>query len=433
MPIFAIDSRSLRLFRVFLGLIVLWDIFDRSHYLEAHYATGGIVPLDPGIGSWSIHAWAGGLTGQTVMMLFHTLVAAAMILNIFPRASAILTFLFTTSLQHRNPMVNYGADDVLRLMLLYSVFLPFDRKASPRQIQTPATVAILVQIAVIFLCAGFHKIGDPTWRSGGALLQAVYAYPGPWSRLVTDHPFTFEKINFAVMALQFAATFALYPLLRVPVMLLFIGLQVGMALTMNLAMFPFAVAAAWTIFIPSSFWDRFQSVKALPAPRLKFKPALAAFLLAGVIIPAGGEIFENWNPKQYGFGFYMATGLRQHWRMFTPPPDRAVWSSFYIRGRDHLYYDLTTGKKFDGFHPVNSLGWTSSRWGHLSEQMDFFPDTAKHIAQYICRQGSVDTVHMRLISHVLSERGENPATWDIRPELDYTCDENVANRAIGSL
>jgi hypothetical protein len=41
---FGLDVRSLSLARIFIGLLLMWDILDRIPDIEVHYTDWGIVP-----------------------------------------------------------------------------------------------------------------------------------------------------------------------------------------------------------------------------------------------------------------------------------------------------------------------------------------------------------------------------------------------------
>lgn len=431
MPAFSIDSRSLRLFRIGLGLIVLWDLFDRSHVLTAHYVDGGVFTATPGSGFLSFHGLWGSFSGQALFMALHALFAVAMIINHRPRLSAILTFLFTVSLQNRNPLVLYGADDVLRLMLLFSLFLPFPSGGPPQQIRGAGSVALLTQVVVIFLCAGLHKLGNSDWRAGTALVDSVYAFPGVASHFVVSRPLTFEVFNYFVMGLQLAAPLALLPATRALILGLFWCLQIGMALTMSLAMFPFVVAVAWLPFLPTGFWTALKKLKPTPAPSLNRRTAWVVFLLCGVIIPLGGEMADTIGFRTRLFDVYVALSLRQHWRMFTPPPRMVMWTSFYGQNSQGELFDLITGKPFKLLNSGDEAPWGGTRWVNLTQAMARHADVSENVVKYICRQAPLRYIHQKTFSHSLGHWGQDPNTWVIHPGASYACPDH--DHRLGSL
>src|SRR5260370_40526715 len=91
------------------------------------------------------------------------------------RSSAVVAWLTLASLHHRNPLVTYGADEVMRIMTFLLVFsragevLSIDRWWADRTGQTimPATALcrrlMRLQVAIGYLQAFLCKCSDWTW------------------------------------------------------------------------------------------------------------------------------------------------------------------------------------------------------------------------------------------------------------------------------
>ena len=92
----SLDLRSLALFRVCLGLILLADLGIRAGDLHPHYTDAGVLRADE----------------------------IALLVGFYTRAATFLSFVLLLSLHNRNPLVLHGGDSLLRLLLFWSLLLP---------------------------------------------------------------------------------------------------------------------------------------------------------------------------------------------------------------------------------------------------------------------------------------------------------------------
>jgi hypothetical protein len=188
--VFGVDPRSLGLFRIGLASVLLWDLFDRSKSLPAHYTEAGTLPvvalpLVTGGAKLSIHTWlSGSLAAQWALMGLSFAAALALLVGFRSRAAAVVSWLLLGSLQVRNPLVSYeGADRLLRIMLLWSALVPAGRCFSldarrrgpepERWLCTPATALFALQICALYWITGMGKTGE-AWQTGTALAYALH-------------------------------------------------------------------------------------------------------------------------------------------------------------------------------------------------------------------------------------------------------------------
>jgi hypothetical protein len=126
----ALDKRSLALFRILLGCIIIGDLLDRLYDLEAHYTDDGLLPRQIAlhhlyhIGWWSIHMAIGSFGGQLALFIVHATLAVLLIVGYRTQMMSICLWIMCCSLQARNIIVLHGGDTLLRLALFYCMFLP---------------------------------------------------------------------------------------------------------------------------------------------------------------------------------------------------------------------------------------------------------------------------------------------------------------------
>ena len=189
--LFAIDVRSLALFRICIGLILLVDILTRSTDIQQHYSDLGVLPREAlwqlfllSKWHWSLHAWTGSVAGQTILFACAAACAVAVILGYRTRLALVLSWLLLASLHARNPILQYGADHLLRMLLFWSMFLPLgcywsiDRLRVvvppdwPGRHLSMASAAILLQIFLFYFFSGLFKRNE-IWQGGEGMYHAL--------------------------------------------------------------------------------------------------------------------------------------------------------------------------------------------------------------------------------------------------------------------
>ena len=127
---FSLDARSLSLFRIALGLVVLFDIMTFLPHIDIFYSNEGILPTySYRYRHWydaSLHALSGARAAQIILFVIHGIAAVALTLGVFPRPAVILNLVLLLSVHHRIPAVLNGGDHLLGLLLFWSIFLPLD-------------------------------------------------------------------------------------------------------------------------------------------------------------------------------------------------------------------------------------------------------------------------------------------------------------------
>ncbi|MFM7793559.1 MAG: hypothetical protein ACKO90_37590, partial [Microcystis panniformis] len=155
---------SLALFRIALALVVLVDLSARFSQVTAHYSELGVLPL----GSlskvsaspfyWSIFALSDSVLVQSILFIVAIAIALLLLIGYHTRLATIAIWVLIVSLHHRNPLLLFAADDVIRAVLFWAMFLPLGACYSvesalntnpnplPKRVVSAATVALMIQI-----------------------------------------------------------------------------------------------------------------------------------------------------------------------------------------------------------------------------------------------------------------------------------------------
>ncbi len=299
--LFGIDLRSLAFFRIGIALVVLFDLAVRSTDLTAFYTDSGVLPrlslLNHNPNPWvlSIHFMSGTVLGQTILFVIQGICAIGLLLGFKTRWMAFLSWFLMASLQRRNPLILGGADNYLRMMLFWGMFVPLgarysldnilnpDRHQYPKSVLNWATAAILLQTAFVYEFTALHKWQGELWKEGSALYYTLnldmYAQ---WpAESLLQFPLLLQWMTSAILWFESIGPFLLFfPFLTVPIRSCTIGcfllMQLGFYSLMYLKLFPAISVVALILFLPSWFWERWAyPLRDVMLSRFKFMERIA--------------------------------------------------------------------------------------------------------------------------------------------------------------
>lgn len=463
--VFAIDLRSLAVFRIAIATLILIDLLTRAGDLTAHYTDHGVWPVEAArrrlpIWGFSLHLFNGTAEFQAILFLITGAFALAMLVGYHTRLVTPIVWLLTLSLHRRNPQVLQGGDHVLRMLLFWSMFLPLgnrygidayrnrcSRHASC-SIRSMSAVAILLQVCVIYWFAGLLK-SRTTWYLQGdgvyyVLMLDRYVTPiGKW--LLDVDPILLKLLNYSTLGLELLGPLlALSPIAKGPtrcgIIMAFWLFHLGMGLCLELWLFGYICSAAWLLFIPSWFWERLQKkshpidCKGNKTIRGRLLNGVVAFLLIYVLF---------WNLRTTNkplYRFYpdvinpigYALGIGQSWGLFTGPPRKNGW--YVITGQ------LKNGTRVNLLMPGESVHWEkpelvialyeSPRWRRYMRKFVKLGDPYRvYYGGYMCRRWNESHTGMTQLHslHVYYIHQQNLANRQVSPPerellLSYTCD-----------
>lgn len=416
-----IDIRSLALFRIELAAILLTDLFIRLQDIGAHYTDDGVLPrsvlLSHFADTWhtSFHLMNGTWLFQLSLFILAIGFATALLVGYRTRLATIVSWILIISVQTRNPLILQGADDVLKMLLFWGMFLPLGacwsvdqwRNASKKfsyQIVSPATLAILLQICFIYWFSAILKT-DASWRhEGSAVWYAISNefFSTSTGLLLLDYPNVLKVLTFSTLYLElFGPLFAFSPFwtgpLRTITASIFILFHlVALNLTMDLGIFPYVCAVGWIVFFPGWFWDHLLKFKISTFDSFPYKTSSVNSFLSLFFI----TYILSWNlqsvnvlslPSQaYSIGSFFR--VDQLWNMFAPFPLRDDgW--FVIPGklRNGNEIDLfTDGKPVCWDHPeFCAKHFKNDRWRSFMMNLLFDDQNAINLsnyASYLCKE-----------------------------------------------
>lgn len=398
---FSFDTRALALSRMGLGVAVSCDLLTRLCDLEWHYSDLGLLPrslLINEVGfpwSFSLHLANGAALYAGLLIVIQLVAAIGMALGWHTRWMTALNALLMVSLHNRNWFVNNGGDDVIRALLILSVFLPWgevwsvdqwrrgDGARAPRRVSGAWVACWYLQVSCIYFLS-FTLKTSPIWRSDFSALyysshlsifttwfgHLLRPYPVLLQGL-TAYAITCEWLGPVLLVFGICLPRKFWPGNRLLVVALFWGLHLGIIFTMNIGLFPYYCLFMWVAFLPTEFWDWLTS--RFPAGELKLRSLLARLSGTPVVGQSdwpkkrglrwmqqalGVFFFLNlffWNlstlkPFRIRFPFWVTAGrwthIYQEWNMFAPfPKQEDVWIEVPAELEDGTTLELITGSR----------------------------------------------------------------------------------------
>ncbi|HEY8278856.1 MAG TPA: HTTM domain-containing protein, partial [Bdellovibrionota bacterium] len=133
---FTVDRRSLGLFRIALGLLLSIDSFHRLFLARALYSDWGVMPRAHWIENFmvpmkfSIHLASGDTWFQLLLIGSLLLASLALLVGWHARLANVVVLVLLCSQQSRNNLILSASDELLRLMVVWSLFLPIGDRFS---------------------------------------------------------------------------------------------------------------------------------------------------------------------------------------------------------------------------------------------------------------------------------------------------------------
>jgi len=271
---FTLDFRSLAAFRMAIGTVVTSDALLRSRDASLMLAPDGIFPpalvrnylADPC--AWSLAMLADAPWVGPFMLCLEAAAGLLLATGCATRCATIVSWVAVVSIVRRTAPATNAGDEWLACLLFWSMFLPLasawslDGRRGSRQGQicSAATVALMLQIAVVYLAAGLSKWNE-SWLWGDALHYAisVHHHGTPLGEWLLGQSWLTRPFSWGVLALELLGPLLLIawpvPRLRASLVVLFMLFHLAICVTMTVGLFGYVGMAAWLALVPTETWD----------------------------------------------------------------------------------------------------------------------------------------------------------------------------------
>jgi hypothetical protein len=408
---FALDLRSLALFRVAIAGCLLADLLLRLPEIDDFYTDTGVLPRaalfrlkDP---IFCLHCLSGQWWVELVLFLIAIGCALTFMVGYRTRLATVVSWLLFISMHARSPLSWHGGDSIMGMMLFWGMFLPLngrlalDRHEPPLPVRhlSPAGVALVLQVCIIYWGAFMEKM-DPIWLTErSAVYYALHLsnFALPLGGLLLQHIVLLRALTTGTLLIELVGPLlAIVPihstLFRLLTVASFAIFHVSLALTMRLGTFPFICVAMWLALLPSAVW---QGVSWRPGwmARLRRRPARApgrlsaALATAAILVVAVSIAYPATRPADAARqGWLGLVGLEQRWWMFAPHPG-IIDGWFVMEGmRGDRRVDVWNGGPANDLRPASfASAYRNTRWLSYLMKIQAGGPFGAPFADYLCR------------------------------------------------
>ena len=290
---FAIDTRSLSLFRICLGGVAIICFFTHLEVFPIFHGADKAIPSEvlqryySRSWIWSLNWLSDAALYQYFLLGCGFVAASCFLVGWHTKWATFACWLLVASFNNNAPLLNSGGDALLSSLLFWGLFLPLNthwsldrqrlgaaaedstgsadppEQSSASTVMSVATVGILLQMATMYLCTGISKCNE-FWFNGSALAITFTneTYVRPLGIVLRDWPGLTSWMSRATLVGELLFPFLLFSpwkprLCRSIALLGLMGLHVGIELTMRVIIFSFVSLAGLTLFIPDWWWSKF--------------------------------------------------------------------------------------------------------------------------------------------------------------------------------
>ncbi|MFT5208039.1 MAG: hypothetical protein ACI9CF_001803 [Candidatus Omnitrophota bacterium] len=284
-PVFSFDLRSLALFRIGLGVMIIADLCQRAAYFQMHYTDQGVLPRSlllrrmSSIWHISIHNMSGMLWFQALLFLLAAYFAVMLIIGYRPPLMSFFCWFLLLSLQIRNSYISSGADTLFRMLMFWSMLLPMGAKFSvdealdadytkpkPNSILTVGTVCFLIQILIIYLFTSALKTGSE-WRTDGSAVyyaMSIDQMTSVFADTLLQVPIVMTVLTFSTWWFELLGSFLfLIPFCFGPIrtftVFAFMTMHFNFGLLLRIGIFARCNLVGFFPLLPTWFWEWLKS------------------------------------------------------------------------------------------------------------------------------------------------------------------------------
>jgi hypothetical protein len=426
---YSVDIRALALMRIGIGIVILSDLIIRATSLTAHYTSDGVLPVslllefDDKPLRWSFHYLNDSFAYESLLFIIHGFITLFLIAGYRTRLFTILSWIFLVSLQNRNPFIQQSGDDLLRLVLLWGIFLPwgnfysFDSKKirdERTKFFSLASFGYLLLIVSVYLFSAIQKT-SPEWRTEFTAIYYALSLDqlkvgiGDW---LYQHPLLMKTLTFL--------TFYYFELI-VPLLLLvpfrnqkfralcvfsIIFLHIGIASALYVGLFfTIGITSSLGLF-PASIMDKVDKIILRTSSfvsKARFtedrRPSLAILLNSFFIFIIIFSIMYNLGfVRNFRYALddravYVTNPLKleQYWGMFSPNIYKTDGWYIYrgIKPNDSIWDIYNNKAGLDKTKPMDiDKMYSSDRWRKFAEnyQKDDYNFMRPYYCKYLIRE-----------------------------------------------
>lgn len=276
---FSLDARALAWMRICFGLILITDWIIRLNSFNAHYTNEGVMPLNVLFdyqwrrGFFSLFIFSESHTYTAILFGFALLFAFFLAIGYFTRFSTLMSWILLCSVHARNPFILQGGDELLRIALMWGIFLPLGRFYSvdsyhtknivkQTQVFSMAAFGLMLLVFGVYFFSALQKT-SVEWRSEGTAIYYALSLDQmalPLGKLLLNYPGICKLLTHIVFYIELIAPVLFFipyknHLLRLTGILLLLLMHIGIGTTLFVGLFFLIGISTLAGLLPKEFVD----------------------------------------------------------------------------------------------------------------------------------------------------------------------------------
>ena len=297
-PWFAVDSRSLGLFRIVFGYLCLFDILRRWEFIDIFYTQASIIQSSLTSSSYKNFTLLNTFTSSWEVHLFFIIgivFSFMLMIGYKTKLSQVMCAIIIISIHNRAIMLENAADFFMNCMLIWTVFLPLgisfsidslsntlkknkensvddlnNRDFGVNKSQTLYSFAyfcMIYQIATIYFFTGLDKTGYD-WMNGSAVykmfqLDTFLTPIGYFLREYITFPVS-KFFTYSTLGIEyFAPVILFFPfysyILRFLFIIVYSIFHISIRLAIKVGLFSYVLMCCFILLIDKYFIEKFKS------------------------------------------------------------------------------------------------------------------------------------------------------------------------------
>ena len=297
-PWFAVDARSLGLFRIVFGFLCLFDIIRRWDFIDIFYTQASIIQSSLTSSSYKNFTLLNTFTSSWEVHLFFLVgivFSFMLMIGYKTKFSQIMCSIILISIHNRAIMLENAADFFMNCMLIWTAFLPLgisfsidsisktlnkykensidelnDRNIGVNKSQTIYSFAyfcMIYQIATIYFFTGLDKTGYD-WMNGSAVYKMFQldTFLTPVGYFLRDYiTFPVSKFfTYSTLGIEYLAPIILFfpfysYILRFLFIIIYSIFHISIRLAIKVGLFSYILMCCFILLIDKYFIERFKS------------------------------------------------------------------------------------------------------------------------------------------------------------------------------
>lgn len=257
--------------------------------MEAHYTNYGILPLSAlfryawNPSYFSIYTGASSEGIITLLFILNLFCIIGLLIGFRTKLFTFLCWVFLLSLHNRNPLIQQAGDDLMRLLLFWGLFLPWGnrfsldailskKKQQPTEITSWACIGYLLLLFSVYFFSALHK-SSPEWTTDFTALYYALSLDMilfPAGKILYQHESILKALTAITFYVELLLPFVLFlpffiKQFRVLFIMVLTLLHIGIAMSINVGLFPLICITAMLGLIPPGFYKKIKIiVKGIP-------------------------------------------------------------------------------------------------------------------------------------------------------------------------